>query len=321
MCPWNQQNKTHKDVRGPFVTKSQHTRYCWDYVRNIFPECPPPMLPPTDVRPPHHRCCSSCKMSFPLPLPNAPDVLHIAVARSPFHPALRIPPSPLPCGQPGGKASLSPVPAPWGHRLLGVRAPLASNQHLCPLDKPSPSPYFSLSPSVCDLPGLTSPRQAHQRDLHQEVLGGDLFLEEGGVGGMLGTFQAHFRHRRERPDLPLATDSPRGALRETPGRVSGPRSKACDRSPCARSARSGAGLLPAGLAAPSRLPGWHGAPGAPKGERGQALVARSTLAGWVFPPEPCAVLPRGSVAAGNGTHLHHPSLLCWGGCSREGRSS
>lgn len=163
MCPWNQQNKTHKDVRGPFVTKSQHTRYCWDYVRNIFPECPPPMLPPTDVRPPHHRCCSSCKMSFPLPLPNAPDVLHIAVARSPFHPALRIPPSPLPCGQPGGKASLSPVPAPWGHRLLGVRAPLASNQHLCPLDKPSPSPYFSLSPSVCDLPGLTSPRQAHQR--------------------------------------------------------------------------------------------------------------------------------------------------------------
>lgn len=94
MCPWNQQNKTHKDVRGPFVTKSQHTRYCWDYVRNIFPECPPPMLPPTDVRPPHHRCCSSCKMSFPLPLPNAPDVLHIAFAEVSFPPCPPRPPLP-----------------------------------------------------------------------------------------------------------------------------------------------------------------------------------------------------------------------------------
>lgn len=41
------------------------------------------------------------------------------------------------------------------------------------------------------------------------------------------------------------------------------------------------------------------------GERGQALVARSTLAGWVFPPDPCAVppgrcWPHGSVAAGTG---------------------
>lgn len=178
---------------------------------------------------------------------------------------------------------------------------------------PLPLPV-SASLLLCVTSQASPARQAHQRDLHQEVLGGDLFLEEG-VGG--GGCWAHFRHRRERPDLPLATNSPRGALRETPGRVSGPRSKACDRSPCGRSARSGAGLLPASLAAPSQLPGRHGAPGAPKGERGQALVARSTLAGWVFPPEPCAVPPRGSVAAGNGTRLH-PSLLCWGAAAGRG---